>query len=104
MKAKVNQLRPATMLASVVQGARRRGDLSRAERFQRRLVEHSKQRFGLRNIVTAASMFDLVTILELQEKTDEAKQLRLIIREILDRLPTYRRPSSSATGDQRQSA
>jgi hypothetical protein len=68
--------------------ARQRGDLYEAERLQRRLIEHTTERWGTRDVVTAAALFDLVMILEQQEGREaESIKLRLMIKDILNTLP-----------------
>lgn len=92
MNAKLNKLPSTQVLGSIVHAARKRGDYAAAERVQRRLVDFAKNHWGMRDILTAAAIFDLVTILELQGKQTEAKALRLQIRHILDSLPAGRLP------------
>ncbi len=88
MKTKLNRMPSTHILASIVHSAKERGDYAAAERVQRKLVEYAKQRWGMRALLTAAALFDLVTILELQGKQTESKALRLQIRQILDALPS----------------
>jgi hypothetical protein len=103
MKSKLNKVPSTQILASIVHSARERGDYMAAERVQRKLVDFAKQRWGMRDILTAAALFDLVTILELQGKHTEPKALRLQIRHILDCLPAGL-PLACAQGPRRESA
>lgn len=82
--ASIIELGPAWHLATMASAAHSRGDLVKAEKLQRLLVEHAKQKWGVHHIVTAAASFDLVRLLEEQEKNEEAHALRLQIRRTLN--------------------
>lgn len=90
--ASIIELGPAWHLATMANSAHHRGDLAKAEKLQRLLIEHAKTKWGIRHIVTAAACFDLVQLLEQQGKNDEAQELRAEIRETLNLMKACPRP------------